>query len=174
VISRQQAIELFDNHDLLGIAMQADDVRKRLHPEGIVTYFIAAENNDSRDTVARVTFRSGETIEQQVNQLQAIREIQEQKDVFKVLVPSFEGTAAEYLKLLAISRIYLPTIPHVQTSCDTDLKLCQIALRFGANDIAPDGPLGHHPSEEQLRCLIRDAGFVPRQRDAGFGTYFLY
>src|SRR5947209_15996044 len=100
--------------------MLADDVRTRLHPEGIVTYFIAAESDDSPDTVARLTFRSGETTEQHVNQLQAIREIQEQKNVFKVLVPSFEGTAAEYLKLLAISRIYLETIPHVQTSCATD------------------------------------------------------
>jgi cyclic dehypoxanthinyl futalosine synthase len=173
VISRQQAIELFETQDLLDVAMQADAVRKRLHPEGIVTYFIDDERNALPDTVVRVTFEAKDRIEQHVGQLQTIREKQERDNAFTLLVPSFDGTAAEYLKALAISRIYLESIGHVQTSCAMGLKLCQIALRFGADDIDNPSAGEQRPSEEQLRCLIRDAGFIPKQRDAMFGMHFL-
>jgi cyclic dehypoxanthinyl futalosine synthase len=173
VISRQQAIELFESHDLLGIAMQADAVRKRFHPELIVTYIMEVESHPPPDTIARVTFRPGETTEQRVDRLHTIRDMQERGDVFTVVAPSFDGTATEYLKCLAISRIYLESIPHLQTSCAMGLKLCQIALRFGADDIKSAGPRERRPSEEELRCLIRDAGFIPKQREALFQTYFL-
>ena len=53
------------------------------------------------------------------------------------------------------------------------LKLCQIALRFGADDIDNARAREQRPREEQLCCLIRDAGFIPKQRDAMFGMYFL-
>ena len=72
MISRQEAIELFETQDLLDVAMEADAVRKRLHPEGIVTYFIDDERNALPDNVARVTFRTGDTIEQHVDRLQTI------------------------------------------------------------------------------------------------------
>ena len=173
MISRQEAIELFETQDLLDVAMEADAVRKRLHPEGIVTYFIDDERNALPDNVARVTFRTGDTIEQHVDRLQTIREKQERDNAFTLLVPSFEATAAEYLKALAISRVYLESIAHVQTSCAMGLKLCQIALRFGADDIDNARAREQRAREEQLCCLIRDAGFIPKQRDAMFGMYFL-
>ena len=31
----------------------------------------------------------------------------------------------------------------------------------------------HHASEEELRRIIRDAGFIPKQRDTLYRTYFL-
>jgi cyclic dehypoxanthinyl futalosine synthase len=40
MITREQAIDLFRSDDLVGIGMEADAVRKRLHPEGIVSYII--------------------------------------------------------------------------------------------------------------------------------------
>ena len=173
MISRQEAIELFETQDLVHVAMQADAIRKRLHPEGIVTYFIDDERNGVSDAVARVTFRPEDTIEQHVERLQTFRERQQRDNAFTLLVPSFDGTAAEYLKALAISRIYLESIAHVQTSCAIGLKLCQLALRFGADDIENVGTREQRASEEQLRCVIRDAGFIPKQRDAMFGMYFL-
>ncbi len=39
-ISREQALEYFASDDLIGIGMQADAVRRRLHPEGVVSYAI--------------------------------------------------------------------------------------------------------------------------------------
>src|SRR5579884_2982879 len=40
MITRQQAIDLFQSDDLVGIGMEADAVRRKLHPEGIVSYII--------------------------------------------------------------------------------------------------------------------------------------
>ena len=39
-ITRSQALELFSSNDLLGIGMEADALRRRYHPEGVVTYII--------------------------------------------------------------------------------------------------------------------------------------
>ena len=39
-ISRQEALDCFQSDDLIGIGMEADAVRRRLHPEGVVTYTI--------------------------------------------------------------------------------------------------------------------------------------
>src|SRR2546427_11523504 len=39
-ISRQDALDCFQSDDLIGIGMEADAVRRRLHPEGVVSYTI--------------------------------------------------------------------------------------------------------------------------------------
>src|SRR3954452_17198899 len=39
-ISREQALDCFRSNDLVGIGTEADAVRKRLHPEGVVSYII--------------------------------------------------------------------------------------------------------------------------------------
>src|ERR1043166_3853532 len=40
MISREEALDLFRSDDLIGIGMAADAVRRKLHPEGIVSYII--------------------------------------------------------------------------------------------------------------------------------------
>ena len=94
-----------------------------------------------------------------------------------------EATAVEYLKMLAIARLYLDNVANVQASWVTQgLKTCQIGLRFGANDVGStmieenvvSAAGAHHTAaEEDLRHLIRDAGFVPKQRDTLYRTLFL-
>ncbi len=37
-ISREQALDCFKSDDLIGIGMEADAVRRQLHPEGVVSY----------------------------------------------------------------------------------------------------------------------------------------
>jgi cyclic dehypoxanthinyl futalosine synthase len=45
------------------------------------------------------------------------------------------------------------------------LKVLQMALRFGANDVgAVQAPSPGTATEEELRRIIRDAGFQPAQR----------
>ena len=63
------------------------------------------------------------------------------------------------------------------------LKTCQLGLRFGGNDVGSimieenvvSAPRARtiSASEEELRRIIRDAGFVPKQRDTLYRTYFL-
>jgi len=148
-------------------------------------------------TTATMMFGCGETIEQRVNHLEIVRQIQEDTGGFTAFIPwSFqreytslgrfvkeEATAIEYLKTLAISRIYLDNILNIQSSWVTPgLKTCQVGLRFGGNDVGSimieenvvsAAGTHHQASEEELRRLIRDAGFVPKQRDTLYRTYFL-
>jgi cyclic dehypoxanthinyl futalosine synthase len=39
-ITRQQALDYFHSDDLIGLGMDADAMRRKLHPEGVVTYII--------------------------------------------------------------------------------------------------------------------------------------
>ena len=86
-----------------------------------------------------------------------------------------EATAVEYLQTLAIARIYLDNFENVQSSWVTQgLKTCQMGLRFGGNDVGSimieenvvrAAGVTICTSEEELRRMIRDAGFVPKQRE---------
>jgi len=148
-------------------------------------------------TTATMMFGCGETLEQRVNHFEIVRRIQEDTGGFTAFIPwSFqrentslgrfvkeEATAVEYLKTLAISRIYLTNILNVQSSWVTQgLKTCQVGLRFGGNDVGSimieenvvsAAGARNHATEEDLRHLIRDAGFLPKQRDTLYRTYFL-
>jgi cyclic dehypoxanthinyl futalosine synthase len=148
-------------------------------------------------TTATMMFGCGETLAERVNHLEVVRRIQEETGGFTAFIPwTFqkentslghsvrqEATATEYLKTLAVSRLYLENIENVQASWVTQgLKLCQIALRFGGNDVGSvmieenvvSAAGAHHRStEEELRRIIRDAGFIPKQRDTLYRTLFL-
>ena len=86
-----------------------------------------------------------------------------------------EATAVEYLKTLAISRLYLSNFLNVQSSWVTQgLKVCQMGLRFGGNDVGSvmleenvvkAAGTSNCTTEEELRRMISDAGFRPAQRD---------
>jgi cyclic dehypoxanthinyl futalosine synthase len=148
-------------------------------------------------TTATMMFGTGETIEQRMNHFDIVRQIQEDTGGFTAFIPWFfqreytslgrfvkeEATAVEYLKMLALSRVYLDNILNIQASWVTPgLKVCQVGLRFGGNDVGSimieenvvsAAGTHHRATEEQLRRLIRDAGFVPKQRDTLYRTYFL-
>ena len=148
-------------------------------------------------TTATMMFGCGETLEQRMNHLELVRESQEETGGFTAFIPwtfqrentslgrfvKEEATAVEYLQTLAISRIYLDNIENMQSSWVTQgLKTCQLGLRFGGNDVGSimieenvvsAAGAHHRASEEELRRIIRDAGFVPKQRDTLYRTYFL-
>ncbi len=148
-------------------------------------------------TTATMMFGCGETIEQRVEHLEVVRRIQAETGGFTAFIPwSFqrentslgrvvkeEATGVEYLKTLAISRLYLEDVLNVQSSWVTQgLKTCQVGLRFGGNDVGSimieenvvsAAGARHRASEEELRRIIRDAGFIPKQRDTLYRTYFL-
>ena len=148
-------------------------------------------------TTATMMFGCGETIEQRMNHFDIVRRIQDDTGGFTAFIPwtyqrentslgrfvKEEATAVEYLKTLAISRIYLDNILNIQSSWVTPgLKTCQVGLRFGGNDVGSimieenvvsQAGARNHATEEDLRQMIRDAGFVPKQRDTLYRTYFL-
>src|SRR5271168_4097179 len=54
-ISRKDALDCFASDDLIGIGMEADAVRRRLHPEGVVTYTL-----DGKTTYAETVATAAE------------------------------------------------------------------------------------------------------------------
>ena len=148
-------------------------------------------------TTATMMFGVGETYEHRINHFQHLRDLQEETGGFTAFIPwSFqpkntalggrkwdEATAVEYLKVLAIARIYLDNILNVQASWVTQgLKVLQLGLRFGGNDVGSvmleenvvrSAGVSNCTTEEELRHIIRDAGFRPVQRDTLYRTYFL-
>lgn len=152
-------------------------------------------------TTATMMFGSVETLAERVEHLQRIRDVQDEAVAaghvgFRAFIPwSFqpgntdlardEGASAgepmtaasgwEYLKTLAVSRLFLDSIRNVQASWVTQgSKVGQIALVFGSNDmgstmieenvVAAAGTRFMLAREELVR-LIRDAGHTPVQRD---------
>ena len=79
--------------------------------------------------------------------------------------------------------MYLDNIENVQSSWVTQgLKVLQMGLRFGGNDVGSvmleenvvkAAGTANSTTEEELRRIIRDAGFKPVQRDTLYRTMFL-
>jgi cyclic dehypoxanthinyl futalosine synthase len=164
-----------------------DAVQRQVNIEEWIAVHRAAHALGMQTTVT-MTFGGGETFEHRVNHLDAVRRLQEETGGFTSFTPlSFapqsaavngfeEATAVEYLKTLAISRMYLDNIENVQSNLETQgLKVLQVGLRFGGNDVGSvllaEG--ANRATEEQVRQVIRDAGFKPVQRDTLYRTMFL-
>ena len=83
--------------------------------------------------------------------------------------------AEEYLRTLAVARLFLDNIASLQSSWVTmGPKVGQLALFFGANDmgsvmmeenVVSAAGTTYKLSEREICRLIRDAGWIPAQRD---------
>ncbi len=149
-------------------------------------------------TMAAMTIGGGETAEHRVQHLERLAQLQAETGGFRAFTlltyqpypgaPVLdEPTSVEYLKTLAISRMYLDSIEHFQSAgLAQGTKVLQMGLRFGADDAGcinasrQLSKLGAKISgrnaavaEEEIRRLIRDAGFTPVQRDALHTRLFL-
>jgi cyclic dehypoxanthinyl futalosine synthase len=90
-----------------------------------------------------------------------------------------EVSSADYLRTQAIARLFLDNIDNIQSSWVTQGKeIGQIALKFGANDMGSTmieenvvRAAGAHgcTTRAEIERLIREAGYVPRQRDTLYG-----
>src|ERR687894_714554 len=134
-------------------------------------------------------FGIGDRVTHRVRHLERVRALQDETGGFTAFIPwtfqrentalgrriKDELTGVDYLKMLAVSRLYLDNIENFQSSWLTQgLRLGQVALRFGANDMGSVmieenvvSAAGAHniADERMLRYLIRTAGFRPQQRD---------
>jgi cyclic dehypoxanthinyl futalosine synthase len=83
--------------------------------------------------------------------------------------------AFDYLKTLAVSRLFLDNFANIQASWVTQgVKIGQMALRFGANDmgsvmieenVVAAAGTRFRTNEAELRHAILGAGRTPRRRD---------
>src|SRR5687768_9733348 len=95
-------------------------------------------------------------------------------DILRGRVVRMAG-ANEYLRMLAIARLYFDNVPSLQSSWVTmGPKVGQLAMFFGANDmgsvmmeenVVSAAGTTYRLAERDICRLIRDAGWVPAQRD---------
>jgi len=134
-------------------------------------------------TALGVAFGCGESLQDRLKYLEAARQVQEESGGFAAFVMlgldapggrELDGaTAVERLKMLSVARMFLDNIAHAQSGrSGAGLKVLQTGLRFGANDA--ELRLGQPGvTEQDLRRVIRDAGFRPVERDGSYSTLFL-
>jgi cyclic dehypoxanthinyl futalosine synthase len=176
-----------------GAEILVDEVRKTISPNKIGWRrwgdVMIAASKKGMSTTATMMFGSTETPEQIIEHIFRVKELQAEGGSFTAFIPwtyqpgntELGGTTAtgvEYLKVLALSRIILDTIPNIQASWVTQgAKLAQIALFFGANDmggtmleenVVAAAGCSFRMSQDEMVDLIRSAGFTPVQRTTGY------
>ena len=136
-----------------------------------------------------------ESIEQRVDHLNRLRELQESAPGFDAFIPLKyrsrnnrmsdigECSVEDDLRTIAMSRIFLDNIPHIKAYWVAYGKaITELALAYGADDI--DGTIDDTTkiysmagadarptmSVEELEALVRDAGFVPVERDTHYNV----
>ena len=135
---------------------------------------------------ATMMFGHVETVEDRIEHLQRLRDLQDETGGFTAFIcwtfqPEHTKLRAEpvgsseYLRMQALSRIFLDNIPNVQSSWVTQgPRIGQIALRYGANDfgsvmmeenVVSSAGTSFRLNTEQIERLIREAGFEPHRRD---------
>jgi cyclic dehypoxanthinyl futalosine synthase len=173
-----------------GAEILADRVRYQISPKkgGSAQWLevMAAAQELGLKTSATMMFGHLETRAERLEHLFHIRDLQDRTQGFTSFIPwTFQpgGTAlggqplgaVEYLRTLAVSRLVLDNVPHLQVSWVTQgPKIAQVALKFGADDfgstmleenvVAATG-VGFRLSREEIETLVRQAGYEPRVRD---------
>jgi cyclic dehypoxanthinyl futalosine synthase len=137
-------------------------------------------------TTATMMFGSIETHAERIEHLEVMRALQDETGGFTAFIPWYyvpfktplrgkESTGLEYLRVLAISRLYLDNFPHLQASWLTPgLKMGQLALFYGCDDMGGTileervvtlAGSTNAATRKQLEELVIGAGFHPVVRD---------
>jgi cyclic dehypoxanthinyl futalosine synthase len=135
---------------------------------------------------ATMMFGHVETLEDRIEHLRRLREVQDETGGFTAFICwtfQSDGTklkatpvgSHEYLRMQALSRIFLDNFDNVQSSWVTQgPKIGQIALQYGANDygsvmmeenVVSAAGTSFRLRVEDIRSSISELGYQPRKRD---------
>ena len=138
---------------------------------------------------ATMMFGHVECLGDRIEHLQRLRDTQDETGGFTAFICwTFQPentrlkaetvTSAEYLRMQALSRIFLDNFENVQSSWVTQgPKIGQIALKFGANDfgsvmmeenVVSSAGTTFRLNAQQIERLIREAGYEPRRRSTWY------
>lgn len=141
-------------------------------------------------STASMMFGHVETIDDRIEHLERIRDLQDECQPFRAFISwNFQpedtnlpipnkASGADYLRTVAVSRIFLDNFDNFQVSILTQgPKIAQAALGYGANDFGSVmieenvvSAAGNKfiLSAEEFERLIRDAGYEPRRRNTRY------
>ena len=167
-----------------------DRVRKRIAPlKAMSDEWMGVMDVAHRlglNSSATMMFGHVETLDDRIEHLERVRAQQDATGGFTAFIAwtfQSENTklkaepvgAHEYLRMQALSRIYLDNVENIQSSWVTQgLEIGQVALTYGANDlgsimieenVVSQAGTTFQMTVEDMHRLIKDLGYQPRQRD---------
>jgi cyclic dehypoxanthinyl futalosine synthase len=179
-----------------GAEILSERVRKRIEPKkGGPAAWLDVHREAHRQglrSTATMMYGHVEGPEDILDHLDAVRQLQDEYGGFTAFVPwSFKpgNTLLEkwikhyqgpnqYLRMLAVARLYLDNFDHVQASWFSEGKRAgQVALYWGADDfggtlfeenVHAAADYVNKTTVDEIVALIRDAGFAPVQRTTDY------
>lgn len=173
-----------------GAEILDDEARKAVSPNKInsASWLSVMEeaHKQGLKTTATMMFRKNDSAEIIVSHFDKIRSLQDKTGGFTAFIPwPFQPgnselndeavTAVEYLRVLALARIYLDNIPNIQVSWVTQgAKVAQIGLYYGGNDfgsvmieenVVRAAGANFRLKTEEIKHIIKSAGFIPKIRN---------
>ena len=173
-----------------GAEILDDEARKNVSPNKInsAAWLSVMEeaHKQGLKTTATMMFRKQDAAEIIIGHFDKIRSLQDKTGGFTAFIPwPFQPgnseldddsvTAIEYLRVLALARIYLDNIPNIQVSWVTQgAKVAQIGLFFGGNDfgsvmieenVVRAAGANFRLKTEEIKHIIKTAGFIPKIRN---------
>jgi cyclic dehypoxanthinyl futalosine synthase len=142
------------------------------------------------ESTATMMMGTGETNAERIEHLRMIRDVQDRTGGFRAFIPwtyqpennhlkgRTQATALEYLRMIAVSRIFFDEVAHLQASWLTTGKdVGQLALHMGVDDLGSimleenvisSAGARHRSNLHELIWMIRSAGRIPAQRDTEY------
>ncbi|GIJ47335.1 cyclic dehypoxanthine futalosine synthase [Virgisporangium aliadipatigenens] len=139
------------------------------------------------ESTATMMMGTGETAAERIEHLRMIRDVQDRTKGFRSFIPwtyqpennhlkgRTQATGLEYLRLVAVARLFFETVPHLQASWLTTGKdIGQLSLHMGVDDLGSimleenvisSAGARHRSNLHELIGLIRTADRIPAQRD---------
>lgn len=176
-----------------GAEILDDSVRKRVSPLKITTKqwldVMETAQRLGMGTTATMVIGMQETFQQRINHFRVIRELQDRTGGFRAFIMwtfqpgntelGGEKTSAwDYLRTLAVARLYFDNILHLQGSWVTQgQSIGQLTLAFGADDLGSimleenvvrAAGTAYQMSIDKMTDLIRATGKIPAQRNTRY------
>ena len=192
VLKRLQAAGL-DSLPGGGAEILVDDIRRRISPKKITTdgwlNVMRAAHSIGMKTTATMVIGFGETPAQRIEHMEKVRRLQDETGGFRAFITwTFQPTNTElgggkvsawdYMRTLAITRIYLDNIDHIQGSWVTQgERIGQLTQGFGADDLGSimleenvvrAAGTSFDMSVGKMLRMIEGAGMIPAQRDSEY------
>ena len=176
-----------------GAEILADRVRKIVSPKKIMTAdwlnVMETAHSIGMESTATMVIGLGETLEERIDHMEKIRALQEKTGGFRAFITwTFQPghtelggkktSSWEYLKTLALTRLYMENISHIQGSWVTQGEaIGQVTLAFGADELGSimleenvvrAAGTAYQMSIDKMVKLIEAAGFEAAQRDTKY------
>ena len=182
-----------------GAEILVDEIRKKVSPKKIMTddwlHVMECAHSIGMESTATMVIGFGETMAQRVEHMERIRQLQDRTGGFRAFITwTFQPGNTElggektsgwdYMRNLAITRLYMDNVPHIQGSWVTQgERIGQLTPAFGADDlgsimleenVVKAAGTAYDMSIQKMVDMIQGAGWQAAQRDTEYNVIKTY